>query len=108
MPSLCLVASGKSEFGEGAQRRRRLCEAELCVYGDSGLRVHATPERVQAGGLRLGEEKISSPGHAQAPLIDSPSQYAVLALSCTESIRPFPQDDRCTMAEVPDRVSTMK
>jgi hypothetical protein len=29
-------------------------------------------------------------------LVDSPLQYAVLALSCIEAIRRFPQDDRHT------------
>jgi hypothetical protein len=67
MPSFRLIAFGKPELSQRAQRRRRLCEAELGVYGDSGLRVHAMSERDQAGSLRLGEAKISGPGHAAAP-----------------------------------------
>ncbi len=55
-------------------------------------------ERDQAGRLRLGEEQISGLGHAAAPPADSPSQYAVLGPSCTESMPCFPQDDRRTTA----------
>src|SRR5258708_5526385 len=91
MPCFCLVTFGKSKLSQGAQRRRGLGEAELCLDGDLGLRVPAMSERDQAGRLRLGEEKISRPGHAAAPLSDSPLQYAVLGPSCAESIRCFPQ-----------------
>src|SRR5712671_4368529 len=91
MPCFCPITFGKPELSQAAQRRRGLCDAELCLDGDFGLRVPAMAERDQAGRLRLGEEQISGPGHAAAPPADSPLQYAVSGPSCSEAIRRFPQ-----------------
>ncbi|HWN50677.1 MAG TPA: hypothetical protein VNO18_12800 [Xanthobacteraceae bacterium] len=67
MPSFGLVMFGKSEPGQYAQRSRSFRERELRRYGDFRLRVLTIPEGDQAGSLRLGEEKISSLGHAATP-----------------------------------------
>jgi hypothetical protein len=108
MPPFGLITFGKSQLGQHAQRRHSLCEVDLCLNGDLRLSVSALSERDQAGGLRPGEEKISGAGHAAAPPVDSLPQYAVLALARIESIRRYPQNDRCAKAEVLDPISTMR
>jgi hypothetical protein len=70
-PSLGRVLFGKPELGQRAQCGAGLRESEPRFHRDPGLGFVAMSERDQASRLRLGEDKISSLGHAAAPPGDS-------------------------------------
>jgi hypothetical protein len=65
------IMFSKSEPRQGAEGSRCLCESEFRLDSDFGLGIFTMSERDQAGSLRLGEDKVSSPRHTKGAPTDS-------------------------------------
>ena len=92
MPSFGLVVSSKPEPSQRAERSCRLCEIKLRLDGDCGLGIFTMSKRDQAGALRLGEDKVSSVGHAAALRLIRSAQYALKRLIALGRYGSFPQE----------------